>query len=547
MKSIRHWRAVGALLLAVGIAATGCSAQAKVASAQGGDPVSGGTLRFAVLDAPANLDPHSGSSYPESLITSNTSDKLTYQNPETGEIEPWLATSWEYNDDLTAFTFHLRDDVTFNDGSKLDAAVVKENFDILGLGNEALGVPAVTAYWVGFVSSEVIDPLTVKATFNRPNAGFLHALSHYFSGIVGHSTLQLSKADRALPQNIVTTGPYTVTEQIYQEKTVLTKRAGYDWAPASRAHSGEAYLDTVEIAVIPEASVRTGALKSGEVDAILDVNSTDEAPLKAQGYQIVSQLIPGRDIAFDFKTDVFPTDDIAVRKAVNLGWSRDALKKTVLTDSYAVSTSAISSRVPGWKDFSADLTENQDEAAKILDAAGWKSGADGIRERDGKRLTLELLGIDNLVVNKPAYELIQQDLAKIGIELDLAVLPIPDFSAESKKSGVYNIQVANTSRADVAVLEQTYSPLFSNAGKLAKDNPLYQQAVDVLLGVSATLDPTARAQAAADAQEFILDTAALTSPVYNPAQVTAADPKVHGIGYEAQSRNVFYDTWIEKG
>src|SRR5690606_10893403 len=114
------------------------------------------------------------------------------------------------------------------------------------------------------------------------------------------------------------------------------------WAPASRGHNGDAYLDEVEIRVVPEASVRTGALRAGEVDAILDVNISDEAPLAAEGYRIVPQLIPGRDIAFDFKTDVFPTNDRAVREAVSLGWSRDAIEKTVLTDSYRISSSVVS-------------------------------------------------------------------------------------------------------------------------------------------------------------------------------------------------------------
>ncbi|OZC51666.1 peptide ABC transporter permease [Rhodococcus sp. RS1C4] len=536
-----------AVVAATSVALAGCAASTVADPASddsAGPPVSGGTLKFAVLDAPANLDPHSGGSYPESLITSNTADKLTYQNPETGEIEPWLATSWEINDDLTQFTFHLRNDVTFNDGSAFDATSVQENFDILGRGNEALNIPAVTAYWVGYESTEVIDPHTARVTFDRPSAGFLQALSHYFSGIVGHSTLQLNKADRALPQNIVTTGPFTVTEHVYQQKTVLTKREGYNWAPASRGHNGDAYLDSVEIDVIPEASVRTGALQSGDVDAILDVNSTDETPLTAAGYRIVPQLIPGRDIAFDFKIDQFPTNEQAVREAIKLGWSRDALEKTVLTDSYTVSSSVLSERVPGWKDFSADLAEDQEKAEQILEDAGWKEGADGVREKDGKKLTVKLLGINNLVINKPAYELIQQNLKDVGIDLELNVLPIPDYTAATKQQNTWNITAANTSRGDVSVLEQLYSPLYSNGARIQKDDPIYQESIDTLAAVSATLDPQQRADAAATAQDFLLNKYVLSVPVYNPAQVTAVNPDVHGVNYEAQSRNVFYDTWL---
>ncbi|MGQ4617051.1 ABC transporter substrate-binding protein [Nocardia sp. R7R-8] len=549
MSSRRFSRA--AALVAVTITAAvlaGCAAPANRVAGRddGGTPVTGGTLRFAVLDAPANLDPHSGSSYPESLITSNITDKLTYQNPETGAIEPWLATSWDIDPELTRFTFHLRDDVTFSDGSKFTADSVKENFDLLGFGNKELGIVPVTAYWVGYSGTRVLDPRTVEVTFTRANAGFLQALSLYFSGILGHTTLQLPKEQRSLPQNLVTTGPFTVTEHVYQQKTVLKKRSGYNWAPAGRKHNGEAYLDAVEISVIPEAGVRTGALRAGRVDAILDVNNTDEAPLTREGYRIVPQLIPGRDIAFDFKTDLFPTNDRTVREAVKLAWNRDALSKTVLTPSYKVSSSVLSERVPGYVDFSATLKQDQRRAEQILEDAGWRKGADGIRvDRDGRRLELALIGINNLVNNKPAYELIQQDLRKIGVDLKLNVLPIPDYQAAITQPQRWNIQVANQSRADVAVLEQLYSPQFGNIAKLAPGDPVYQQAIDTLSALSKTIDPQRRAAAAQAAQRFLLEDQVLTVPVYNPAQVTAANPKVHNVGYEAQSRNVFYDTWIE--
>ncbi|MET9026666.1 ABC transporter substrate-binding protein [Nocardia sp. NPDC004168] len=549
MSSRRFSRAAALIAVTITAAAlAGCAAPANrvAGGGDGGTPVAGGTLRFAVLDAPANLDPHSGSSYPESLITSNITDKLTYQNPETGAIEPWLATSWDIDPELTRFTFHLRDDVTFSDGSKFTADSVKENFDLLGFGNKELGIVPVTAYWVGYSGTRVLDPRTVEVAFTRPNAGFLQALSLYFSGILGHTTLQLPKEQRSLPQNLVTTGPFTVTEHVYQQKTVLKKRSGYNWAPASRKHNGEAYLDAVEISVIPEAGVRTGALRAGRVDAILDVNNTDEAPLTREGYRIVPQLIPGRDIAFDFKTDLFPTNDRAVREAVKLAWNRDALSKTVLTPSYKVSSSVLSERVPGYVDFSGTLKQDQRRAEQILEDAGWRRGADGIRvDRDGRRLELALIGINNLVNNKPAYELIQQDLRKIGVDLKLNVLPIPDYQAAITQPQRWNIQVANQSRADVAVLEQVYSPQFGNMAKLAQGDPVYQQAIDTLGAVSKTIDPQRRAAAAQAAQRFLLEDQVLTVPVYNPAQVTAANPKVHNVGYEAQSRNVFYDTWIE--
>ncbi|MGW4124158.1 ABC transporter substrate-binding protein [Nocardia sp. NPDC004711] len=72
--------------------------------------------------------------------------QLTYQNPDTGAIESWLAKSWEINDALTQFTFHLCDDVSFSDGTKFTADSVKEDFDLFGRGDKGLGIVLVTAY-----------------------------------------------------------------------------------------------------------------------------------------------------------------------------------------------------------------------------------------------------------------------------------------------------------------------------------------------------------------------------------------------------------------
>ena len=531
----------GAPLLA-GCGVTGAPAP----RAAGGPPRRGGTLRFAILDAPANLDPHSGSSYPESIITTNTSDKLTYQDPRTGEILPWLATSWQVNNTLTEYTFQLREGVSFSDGTPFTADSVKENFDILGLGNKQLGVAKVTAYWSDYLGTRVLGSHTVVVSFNKPNAGFLQATSHYFSGIVGHSTLLKSKAERARPENIVTTGPFTVAEHVYQERTVLVRRPDYNWAPPGSAHSGPAYLDRVEFLVIPEASVRTGALHSGDIHASLDVQPTDEKPLAASGFQVLSQLIAGRDIAFDFRLDKPPTDEWAVRRAVQLGWDRAALRKAVLTDSYRISTSLIAQNVPGYQPFDA-ISYRPDEAVRVLEEAGWtlRGSTDGIRVRNGKPLVIEMLGGANLVINTPAYELIQQYLKKIGIQLNLTVLPLADWVAEQTIKGKWNINAGNTSRADPAVLDQLYSPLIANNGKLAKDFPGNPDLVGSLAAIETTLDPAKRAEITARAQDLLLNTYALTAPVYTPAQVVAASPKVHDLRFEIQSRNLFYDTWIE--
>jgi len=523
------------------------------ASAGDGGPVRGGTLEFALLDFQRSPDPHWGGNYAESIVSNNIADKLVWQDPDTGEITPWLAESWDYNADLTRFTFHLREDVTFSDGTPFDSAVVKANYDQFIRGDEKLGIlPNGARLFPGYLGTDTPDPYTAVLRFEKPLASALQAASitsNQQPVILALSTLKLSADERTDPKKVIGTGPFVYESWEQQVKTVLVKRAGYNWSPPALHHQGEAYLDRVVFNTIPEASVRTGSLVSGTVDATLDVGTTDEQPLRDQGFKVIYRGVSGSAIRFDFNTSLFPTNDLAVRKAIQRGWNRETVEKTVLTGSYSIATSILEPSVPGYADYSGSVLKyDPDGAKRLLDEAGWVPGADGIREKDGKKLVVKLLGINNLVVNKPAYESIQQDLKQIGIDLQLTVVPIPDNTAlRAKAKTDWNISAANSSRNDPSVLSLSYSPLLGNGSWLEEGTPAYDRAVAVLPKLETTLDPATRARYAKEGQDLVLDELALTNPVYNPSQVIAHADDVHGIVFDAQSRNHFVDTWKSAG
>jgi peptide/nickel transport system substrate-binding protein len=559
MTTTRHRKSIvlGAAASAAALLISACSAHASgsaSAGSNGSAPVIGGTLKFGMLDAPEFLDPHDAYSYPDSIIADNVTDRLTWQDPHTGKIEPFLATSWSYNSSLTEFTFHLRKGVTFSNGTPFNAAVVKANFDQDAYGDESLGIESDPSAFPSYIGTETPNPYTVVVRFSQPDASFLQWTSFTggeSSGFVSLSTLNESKAERVKnPTTIIGTGPFIIKSFQYENNVILVRRKGYDWAPPALAHKangGAAYLSEIDLETIPEASVRTGSLESGDLNATLDVQTTDEAPLRAANFQILAQSVPGRIISFDLNTSLFPTNDINVRKALIIGWDRDSLLKSVLTSSYRVATSPLSALVPGYVDFSQTaLKYDPAEAEALLNADGWKVGPGGIRVKDGKQLIVKFLGINNLVANEPAYELMQAQLRQIGINVELSVLPIPDYSVQEAKAGTsWNGVAANTSKDDPSVLWQIYSPEVGNESFLAKGSPVAQELAGTLQKIQATLNPAQRDADTAVAQNLILDNA-LTDPVYEPSQVVAAAPNVHDIGFDAQSRNDFYNTWIGK-
>lgn len=525
-------------------------------SSADGTPVRGGTLNFALIDYQRSPDPQWGTNYAESLIAGNVTDKLLWQDPTTGEVTPWLAESWEYNPQLTEFTFTLREGVTFSDGLPFDAHAVKLNFDQYIEGDPTLGItPSGATLFPGYLGTDVVDDQTVRLRFDRPLASALQAVSFTANagpGFLSPNTLQLSAEQRSADATkVIGTGPFVYESWNPQVQTVLVRREGYNWAPPALGHQGEAYLDRIVFRSIPEASVRTGSLISGAIDATLDVGTTDENALAAQGYKIISRPVSGTSIYFNFNSQLFPTNDIAVRKAIQLGWDRSALEKTVLTPSYSVATSVLQPTVPGYADYSSTVVRYDPETAQeILDDAGWRPGPDGIRVKDGNRLAVKLLGINNLVVNTPAYESIQQDLRKIGLDLQLTVVPIPDYAAQQTKAQTdWNILAGNRSRNDPAVLNLQYSPELGNVSYIGPESPgIDPDEVTTILGqIETTLDPAQRAQYTKAAQDLLLEKYALVNPVYNPSQVIAHSDNVDGIIFDAQSRNSFVATWKGTG
>ncbi|WP_426032179.1 ABC transporter substrate-binding protein [Cypionkella sp. TWP1-2-1b2] len=139
-------------------------------------PVQGGTLIYLDQKARTALYPPAGGFYPNGGVMNQITDKLTWQNPATLEIEPWVAESSQINADFTEFTFKLRPGLTFSDGTPLDAAAVAANFDSYGVGKPEQNFRP-SEVLNNYAKSEVIDPLTVKFTVKKPSPRFLQGTS----------------------------------------------------------------------------------------------------------------------------------------------------------------------------------------------------------------------------------------------------------------------------------------------------------------------------------------------------------------------------------
>jgi peptide/nickel transport system substrate-binding protein len=513
---------------ALTVALSACAGgSAGPATGTDAEPVAGGDLTFAIANDPISLNPSgTGSGNDTWYVTRQLVDSLLYQNPDTNELEPWLAESWEANADATVFTFTLRDDVTFSDGTPFTAADVKSTFDdIVAAGPKSASLSA----FVGYRDSTVIDEHTVQVTFTAPNAAFPNSTSSVGLGIVGAATLAVPYDDRADGAAVVGTGPFVLNSYAKDVETVLDRRDGYAWSPASRELTGEAYLDSVIFQIVPEPAVRTGSLTSGQVDVIGGVQPIDVDTLTASNFPLVTRGNPGTSFGEYFNLSRPIVSDIAVREAIARATNGAEIRDTALNDEFNVGTSILAATTPGHADQSEYFEFDPDAAATLLDDAGWTIGNDGIREKDGTRLSLVVNWITNFGPNQTSLELLQQQLKDVGVEVTLQGGDVPSF-LERQTSGDFDISWQNLSRADGDVLRTTFSSAATNTLRI--DDPTLEALLQEQL---ATGDEAARTTVLAQVQERIASQY-YQVPVHELTSILATQPDVAGVSLGADSR-----------
>ncbi|GAA1997276.1 ABC transporter substrate-binding protein [Brevibacterium samyangense] len=517
----------------VGLVLTGCSQGTAAQDAPAGDPVSGGTLRLAFDTDPQCVDGQQVGNNTALNVARQMTDSLTDQDPETGEIVPWLAESWEVSDDSREFTFHLRDGVTFQDGTPFTSASVKENFEgIVDLGAKAsLG----STYLAGLESVETPDDSTVTVTFSEPSAQFLQATSTMSLGFWSSDTLARTPEERCTGA-LVGTGPFVLESFAPAQSVSLTRFDDYAWPSSLAQHEGPAYLDGIDITVVPEATVRSGSLSSGQIDVDTAVQPQDEAVLESSGFPIVSRPNPG--VVYH----LFPNEsqpiaaDPAVRKALSMAIDREELS-SVLSAHQSPATSVLAQSTPMYRDHSDLLAHDPEGAAALLDEAGWTLNEQtGIREKDGTPLSFTV----TYWQSAPFLELVQQQARAAGIDLRLDKKTISEVTA-FRESGDYEFDFYNLTRADPDVLRTVFDAHGRNV------NQREASAVDEVLAESAgTLDEGTRRDLVDEAVVSLLEDGHAI-PLVELSGVMATSPEVQGFAYEASSRLQLFDTWLVGG
>lgn len=543
--------AIGAIAVA-SVALAGCAGGASTPSSSAspaGDPVDGGTLTYLANTEPGTWDGQKVPSLNLNSINSSIFDSVVAQ-AEDGTYKPRLATEWEVSDDGLVYTFQLRDDVTFHDGSPFNAAVLKQNLD------RPLNEVGLATAGNAIASTEVTGDYELTVTLSRKNAAFIHALStpHWpiYSGKVlsEHTPAELG----ADPTLSVGSGPFQVKEYVKGSKIVLERNPDYDWAPETAAHEGPAYLDEVVIQFVPETQARIGALGSGQADAIDQVPPLNIPEVKAAGNVILEKDNTGTPYYLALNPNIAPFDDKNVRLAFREAIDIDSLLESVYGGVYSRSWTTTLPDTPPLGAYDDSLDDSWgydlDAAQELLDEAGWDAvDSEGYRVKDGQRLHIDWY-YDSLYVQtdqrQQLGEAIASSLKDAGFEVERVPFDTASFTAAIAKNE-HNLADASRGFADVGT---SVSPFTTGSDPRSGGNGinyglLNDDIIDEQYGIIQTdSDPQARIDAAQVVQARILDEG-FAIPLYIPKKIVGTTSDVHGWTFDAVGyTDSFYDTWL---
>lgn len=412
------------LVLVLTIGAVACTKETDKpeptpAPEQGSEKPSTGEMKDLVIAVNAeviSLDPHNTSD-----TLSNTARDMMYEglmqfNKEM-EIVPTLAEKYEVSDDGLEYTFHLRKDVKFHDGTEFTAEAVKVNYERIKDESKALRRKNDLKY---VTEIEVVDEYTVKLHLDVPFAPMLARVA----GLMIISPKAIAdNGDEGILRNPVGTGPYVFDKWSPGDGFVVKRNESY-WREGPK-------IGTLTMKAVPENGARIAMLQTGEADFIYPLPTEQINALKgAKDIEILEG--PSTIARFTFinmSKDIFK--DKRVRQAMNYAIDKDAYAK-IVKSGYSVPLTSI---VPSTIQYHVEQPQyeyNLEKAKKLMAEAGYENGFK------------THIWAPNDTENMRGMEFISQQLAAIGIEAE--VTPLEEGTLSDK---IYSAQTPEESEVNM--------------------------------------------------------------------------------------------------
>jgi len=489
-------------------------------------PRQGGRLIYGLALVVSGIDPHVDASSELGIPLTSVYDTLVYQDSDGGFV-PGLAERWEVSDDGLAYTFHLRKGVSFHDGTVFDAEAVKFNFD--RIADPETKSRKATSLLGPYERTEVVDDFTVRVRFRQPHAAYLDAVSQVYLAMVSPAAVQEWGAE--YQEHQVGTGPFMFKEYVPRDHLILERNPDYDWAPEVYRHQGPAYLDSIEFRFFADPASRVLALESGQAHVMGEMPPQDVARLlESPEFDILRVPIPGQPLQFFVNSDKAPTDDLRVRQALLYAADRDAITQAIFRETSPVAHGPLGAVTLGYDENVVDMYPHDlTKAAALLEQAGWvDSDDDGLRDKDGRPLSLEMILMGWGYVPEVG-QMLQSQFRQVGVHLQMQEMAFPAALAAARE-GQHHLAPMVFSSSDPGILSSTFHSANADAGfNWAK---VRDEELDRLLDSGAqALDEAERLEFYAQAQQRIMYLA-LILPVRDYVNLNGISVEVKGLRYD---------------
>ncbi|RNB78521.1 ABC transporter substrate-binding protein [Brevibacillus fluminis] len=523
------------------ISLIGCSSAPTPSSNEGGkssssEPQKGGTLTIAETAEPDTLDAQKTFMSQGDFVSGFMGGSLLTFDPQTNELKPYLAESYTISEDGKTVTFKIRTGVKFHDGTPLNAAAFKASYE-RALAKETAS-PITASNLPSVKSLSAPDDTTLIFHLEKPAAPLLPHLT--YQGYMQPLSMEaIKKFGKEYGRNPVGVGPWKFESWKTGESVSMVRNEEFNWALPYAENKGAPRPDKLVIKFIKDNQTMLAALDSGAVD-IATVRGKDIKKYKnndkftvLEGTEPVMKCI-SMNVENEFLKDV------NVRKAINLAINKEALIQADLQGEGVPVYGPIPSMMFGYDPAVEQYgyKYSVEEAKKMLEAAGWKENAQGIREKGGKTLSLSLMISDA----KPGNQLVQSMLKEIGIDVQMKMVETAAFFEEEMK-GTYDLAMDEYGDVDPDILF-----LMMHSSQIGVVNPgrINNKEIDTLLEKGRmTRNEEDRKKIYTDIQKVTVEQAFMV-PLYTSKVFKVVNNRVQGAKQNPMAKLSVYDMWIKQ-
>ena len=430
---------------------------------------------------------------------------------ENLEPQPYLAESWEPNEDLSEWTFHLKPGITFHDGSPLTAQVAVDN--LMGIHENYTPLPTLDRM-------EVVDELTFKILLTEPTPALPDLLVFFQSAMLSPGTRNQEGVEEPIPYG---TGPYKFVDYVPGEQIILERNEEYWGEPA--------LTERVVYHYIPDSTTRLQALQSGEIDAIADVGSLipsqGEIVEADENLKLKTVDVLTTHYLF-FNTDQPPFDDPLLRKAVSMAIDRQLIVDETVYGYGVLGTSLITQLAEAWVNPEASPEYDPDQA-KVL--------AESVLGEERVEVNFVVhSGLANRWPYGEIAQIIQFELAKLGIDVKIQTVEGGTWS-EMLANDEYQISMRPYTMSsgdpdDFMTYWARPDAIFNKKYSISYQN---EQVQDLVNQAVSEIDSDVRKDLYDQIQALLVEESPFT-PIYHEVTLYAMQDNVYGLSLDAVFR-----------